>query len=165
VIEAGEQVNARPDLEAVCEWQAVEAFKREQQDVGNVWTRVVAHRQHELEKVRERHSRTALLQEKSGQTRRGGNKGGMRHSWSGSWTASSQHLGGSLTHGMKGGLSYGLKDIVSVQEVEKKVKNIDDTEWGCREQEGYEDGRDYEGNFEGAREDVQLAMGLLDGVC
>ena len=164
MIEAGERVNTRPDLEAVCEWQAVEAFKREQQDVGNVWTRVVAHRRHELEKVRERHSRTALLQEKSGQTRRGRDKGGLRHSWSGSWTASSQHLGGSLTHGMKGGLSYGLKDIVSVQEVEEKVKSLDDG-WEYREQEGCGVGPSHGGGFEGPREDVQLVMGLLDGVC
>lgn len=33
-------MNTRADLEALCEWQAMERFRLEQESVGNVWKQV-----------------------------------------------------------------------------------------------------------------------------
>lgn len=108
-------------------------------------SQVSAHRQHELEKMRERHSRTALLQVKSGQVlgaRSLPGKSALRRSWTGSWTGSSAFKGGSLTHGGGRGVSYGLHHTMSVG--------------------GGREGGGVGGEQEGGGKDVQLVMGLME---
>ena len=97
----------RMDLDALAEYYALEKIKKEKEEVAKVWQRVADHREHELDKLRERALRRMALQAKAGQSVNLGTVDDKIHleqylcsgqqSWTGSWTQKSGEAG-SLTH-------------------------------------------------------------------
>ena len=97
----------RMDLDALAEYYALEKIKKEKEEVAKVWQRVADHREHELDKLRERALRRMALQAKAGQSVNLGTVDDKIHleqylcsgqqSWTGSWTQQSGEAG-SLTH-------------------------------------------------------------------